>query len=34
VDHLELKHFHALQMMIPKYLPGLFTDNPGCMGEL
>ena len=28
VDKLELKHFHALQMMIPKYLPSLFADNP------
>jgi hypothetical protein len=27
-DKLELKHFHVLQMMIPKYLPGLFTDHP------
>jgi len=27
-DKLELKHFHALQMMIPKYLPSLFADNP------
>jgi hypothetical protein len=25
---MELKHFHALQMMIPKYLPRLFADNP------
>ena len=24
---LELKHFHVLQMMIPKYLPHLFTDS-------
>ena len=29
-DKLELKHFHALQMMIPKYLPRLFADNPLC----
>jgi len=27
-EKLELKHFHALQMMIPKYLPQLFTDSP------
>jgi hypothetical protein len=27
-DKLELKHFHTLQMMIPKYLPSLFKDNP------
>jgi hypothetical protein len=27
-DKLELKHFHALQMMIPKYLPSLFKDKP------
>jgi len=26
-DKLELKHFHILQMMIPKYLPLLFTDT-------
>jgi len=26
-DKLELKHFHALQMLIPKYLPRLFSDN-------
>jgi len=24
---MELKHFHALQMMIPKYLPRLFSDD-------
>jgi len=28
IDHMELKHFHALQMMIPKYLSCLFADNP------
>ena len=28
VDKLELKHFHALQMLIPKYLPLLFTGDP------
>ena len=28
VDKQELKQFHALQMMIPKYLPSLFADNP------
>jgi hypothetical protein len=27
-DKLELKHFHALQMMIPKYLPSLFKTQP------
>jgi hypothetical protein len=27
-DKLEPKQFHALQMMIPKYLPELFKDNP------
>jgi hypothetical protein len=27
-SNLELKHFHALQMMIPKYLPLLFADKP------
>jgi hypothetical protein len=25
---LELKQFHALQMMLPKYLPRLFADSP------
>jgi len=25
---LEARHFHVLQMMIPKYLLGLFADNP------
>ena len=25
---MELKHFHVLQMMILKYLPELFNDNP------
>ena len=28
MDKQELKHFHTLQMMIPKYLPRLFADNP------
>ena len=27
-EKLELKHFHALQMMIPKYLPRLFDSIP------
>jgi len=27
-DTLELKQFHALQMMIPKYLPSLFGNSP------
>ena len=27
-DKLEIKQFHALQMMIPKYLPKLFKDSP------
>ena len=27
-DKLELKHFHVLQMMLPKYLPSLFKNNP------
>ena len=27
-DLLDLKRFHALQMMLPKYLPKLFKDNP------
>jgi len=27
-DTLELKQFHALQMMIPKYLPPLFANSP------
>ena len=32
VERMELKHFHALQMMIPKYLPLLFAA-PGRLGE-
>ena len=28
VDKLEHKQFHALQMMLPKYLPSLFKTNP------
>lgn len=28
MEKMELKHFHALQMMIPKYLPSLFGS--GC----
>jgi rubrerythrin len=28
ISKKELKHFHALQMMIPKYLPQLFSGNP------
>ncbi|MCL1789732.1 MAG: hypothetical protein FWG33_05170, partial [Oscillospiraceae bacterium] len=27
-DKMEYKHFHALQMMLPKYLPALFRENP------
>jgi len=27
-DRLDIKHFHVLQMMIPKYLPHLFADSP------
>ena len=27
-EKLELKHFHVLQMLIPKYLPLLFKDAP------
>jgi hypothetical protein len=27
-DKFELKHFHVLQMMLPKYLPSLFIDKP------
>jgi len=33
-DTLELKHFHALQMMIPKYLPSLFADSPLTEAEI
>ena len=33
-DKLELKHFHALQMMIPKYLPSLFADTPLTEAEI
>jgi len=28
LDHLDIRRFHALQMMIPKYLPALFADSP------
>jgi len=28
VDSLDFRKFHALQMMIPKYWPALFADNP------
>ena len=28
LDYLDIRRFHALQMMIPKYLPKLFTDTP------
>lgn len=28
LDYLDIRRFHALQMMIPKYLPALFADNP------
>jgi len=28
LDSLDIRRYHALQMMIPKYLPQLFTDNP------
>jgi len=28
IGKLDLKQFHVLQMMIPKYLPRLFADNP------
>ena len=28
MDKLELKHFHVLQMLIPKYLPRIFNDSP------
>lgn len=33
-DKLELKQFHALQMMIPKYLPLLFQDTPMSPDEI
>jgi len=33
-ERLELKHFHALQMMIPKYLPSLFADTPLTEAEI
>jgi len=32
--NLELKHFHALQMMIPKYLPRLFSNSPLSEAEM
>ena len=28
IDKLELKHFHALQIMLPKYIPSLFAEFP------
>jgi hypothetical protein len=28
MDYCDIKRIHALQMMIPKYLPWLFADNP------
>jgi hypothetical protein len=28
LDELDIRRFHALQMMIPKYLPKLFADSP------
>ena len=28
LDYLDISRFHALQMMIPKYLPQLFINNP------
>jgi len=28
LDYLDIRRFHALQMMIPKYLPALFADSP------
>ena len=33
VDSLDIKKFHALQMMISKYLPWLFEDSPLSMEE-
>lgn len=33
-DKLELKQFHALQMMIPQYLPRLFQDTPLSQDEI
>ncbi|MDL2234134.1 hypothetical protein LJC63_11240 [Ruminococcaceae bacterium OttesenSCG-928-L11] len=28
LDHLDIRRFHALQMMIPRYLPTLFESSP------
>ena len=28
LDYMDVRRFHALQMMIPKFLSGLFKDNP------
>jgi hypothetical protein len=33
-EKMELKHFHALQMMIPKYLPTLFAESPLTEAEI
>lgn len=33
-DKLELKQFHALQMMLPQYLPYLFQDTPLSQDEI
>lgn len=33
-DKLELKQFHALQMMLPKYLPRLFQNAPLSQDEI
>jgi hypothetical protein len=33
-EEMELKHFHVLQMMIPKYLPKLFAEIPLTEAEI
>ena len=33
VSHLDIKHYHALQMMTPKYLPFLFEDKDAPLSE-
>jgi len=33
VDYLDIRRLHALQMMIPKYVPELFANNPLTLEE-
>lgn len=34
VDHLDMRKFHALQMLIPRYIPWLFNEDPLTQEEL